>query len=505
MNDNKENTQISIIGRAIVGLIMLLIGILILWLNEQNVFKTSEAISEAKNQYIEVDSSHIDNANNDKLIVTKGKLKLPLIGATDSDFNVQTNSVKLVRKVEMYQWKESCDDDNGKEKCEYKKTWDDELIASNNFQNKAYQNPTEIPYSNKTFLAKNVSVGKYNLDNTLLKKIETNKKLTVYNNEITMNLNLRSNDEYYSSVQNNSPQIGDIRISYTYADASYVSILAVQKNNTLKPFVSSNGLKIYEIKSGNLTGKQMLQSLTNQNNTQKWLLRFIGTILIIVSLVLIVSPLQFLANFIPIFGNLFGWITSLASIVIGLALSIIVIALSWLFHRPVFAIILLVIAIVIIFLTKKLKIKKTLFNKTKQNIENMPNKELENLNKNNQNLLSNDFNFQNQNINNQINYQKLESSLNNVNQTITPNHQSSNIETNPIAEIETLDLNNQDSVQNSSASYSNTQNQNINNQINYQNTASRLDGYTEPSTANIHNSVSNIQDDEYIEILDLDD
>ena len=127
------------------------------------------------------------------------------------------------------------------------------------------------------------------------------------------------------------------------------------------------------------------------------------------------------------------------------------------------------------------------------------------MNKNNQNLLSNDFNFQNQNINNQINYQKLESSLNNVNQTITPNHQSSNIETNPIAEIETLDLNNQDSVQNSSASYSNTQNQNINNQINYQNTASRLDGYTEPSTANIHNSVSNIQDDEDIEILDLDD
>ena len=160
---------------------MLFSGILLLWINEQNAFKTSEAISEAKSKYIDVNSSKLDNNNNDKLIATKGELKIPLVGVTDSDFNVQTQSAKLVRKVEMYQWTESCDDENGKEKCRYEKTWNDELINSNNFSNKAYQNPSEMPYSNETFLAQDVTVGAYNLDDTLLNKLEANKKLTVYN------------------------------------------------------------------------------------------------------------------------------------------------------------------------------------------------------------------------------------------------------------------------------------------------------------------------------------
>lgn len=504
MNNNQKNIKMGNISRTIIGLLLFFIGILVLWSNERHVFKTNETISEAQSQYIDVDSSKINSDNNDKLIATKGKLNLPLMGVTDSDFKVQIQSAKLMRKVEMYQWKESCDDDDGKEKCKYEKTWDDELISSNNFRNKAYQNPTEIPYSNKTFLAQDVTVGAYNLDDTLLNKLEANKKLTVYNNETTMNLGLRSNDEYYTNVKDNLPQIGDIRISYTYNDATNVSILAVQNKNTLTPFVSSNGYEIYEIKPGNLTGKEILQSLTDQNNAQKWVLRFIGTILIILGFTLVISPLQFIANFIPIFGTIFGWITSIASIILGLAISLIIIALSWILYRPVFAVLLLVIAAGIIFLTKKLKTQKAFLNQTKPNAENLPNKEVDTININNQPPLPNYPNIQNQNINNQMNYQSLDSSLNNINQTITPNESSSNIETIQANKIETLDLDNQDSVQNSVPNYSNTQS--INNQINYQDIDYHLKNYTEPSTSNTNNSINNnVQNEEEIEVLDLDD
>lgn len=475
MNNNQKNIKLGIVGRVIVGLLLLFSGILLLWINEQNAFKTSEAISEAKSKYIDVNSSKLDNNNNDKLIATKGELKIPLVGVTDSDFNVQTQSAKLVRKVEMYQWTESCDDENGKEKCRYEKTWNDELINSNDFSNKAYQNPSEMPYSNETFLAQDVTVGAYNLDDALLNKLEANKKLTVYNNEITMNLGLKSNDEYYTNVQNNSPQIGDIRISYTYSDATNVSILAVQNNDTLKPFVSSNEYKIYEIKSGDLTGAEILQSLTNQNNTQKWLIRFMGTILIIVSFILMISPFQFLANFIPIFGTIFGWITSLASIFIGLAISIIIIALSWLFYRPLFSVILFIIGVGIILLMKKFKSPKMPYNKTKsKNI--MPNKPIEMYN------------------------------LDNSSQTITLNQTNSNIENTLNEEIETLDLDNQDLVQNPAPNNLNFQNQNINSQMNYQNIDTHLNNYTQTLSSNTNNSVDNsAHTSEDIEVLDLDD
>ena len=475
MDNNQKNIKPGIVGRVIVGLLLLFSGILLLWINEQNAFKTSEAISEAKSKYIDVNSSRLDNNNNDKLIATKGELKIPLVGVTDSDFNVQTKSAKLVRKVEMYQWTESCDDENGKEKCRYEKTWNDELINSNDFSNKAYQNPSKMPYSNETFLAQDVTVGAYNLDDTLLNKLEANKKLTVYNNEITMNLGLRSNDDYYTNVQNNSPQIGDIRISYTYSDATNVSILAVQNNDTLKPFVSSNGHKVYEIKSGNLTGAEILQSLTNQNNTQKWLIRLTGTIFIIISFILIISPLQFLANFIPIFGTIFGWITSLASVVIGLAISLIIIALSWLFYRPLFSIILLIIGVGIILLIKKFMSQKNSSKKINSK-DIMPNKPIEMYN------------------------------LDNSSQTITLNQTNSNIENTLNEEIETLDLDNQDPVQNPVPNYLNFQSQNINSQMNYQNIDTHLNNYTQTLSSNTNNSVDNsAHTSEDIEVLDLDD
>ena len=69
--------------------------------------------------------------------------------------------------------------------------------------------------------------------------------------------------------------------------------------------------------------------------------------------------------------------------------------------------------------------------------------------------------------------------LDNSSQTITLNQINSNIENTLNEEIETLDLDNQDPVQNPVPNYLNFQSQNINSQMNYQNIDTHLNNYTQ--------------------------
>ena len=101
----------------------------------------------------------------------------------------------------------------------------------------------------------------------------------------------------------------------------------------------------------------------------KWIFRLMGTIFIIGGFAAIISPLQRLANFIPFFGTVFGWVTGFATFILGLALSLIVIALAWLRYRPVLSIGLLIGVLIVIILTKKLKTKN---NTNKKEINTQP-------------------------------------------------------------------------------------------------------------------------------------
>ena len=227
-------------------------------------------------------------------------------------------------------------------------------------------------------------------------------------------MGLTAINNYYTNVQNNSPQIGDIRISFKYNDATNVSILAVQNNNSFTPFTESSSYNIYELQEGKLTGKEILQNLTSENNSVKWMLRVVGTLLVIIGFTAMISPLQRLANYIPIFGTIFGWISGMATFILGLAISTITIALAWLRYRPVFSICLLATVIVVIALLKKSKLKKQ-----NSNINQAPTPNIVN------SQTTENQNFTNiQNMNNPVNNQNIMPNTNNINQP--PNANSNN-------------------------------------------------------------------------------
>ena len=350
-------------GGILGGIILVIIGICLLWYNEGRTVKTQKAISEARKTYIEVKSDKVDSKNEGKLIATNGKIDLTNTNElVDDTFGIKVKSAKMIRTVEMYQWTEECStDDNNNEHCEYKKEWKAELVDSSEFKESGHSNPTSMPYENNTYLADNVKLGAFTLSKDLQDNLSTDK--SVGNEQLTTEYinkkeGLKISGNYIDNIpESGTPEIGNIRISFKYNDSDSATVLAVQNGETFSKFIAKSGKAVYRIKEGVHTGAEILQDMTNENNFIKWLLRILGIILIIGGINSLFAPLQKLANFVPILGGLVGFASGLVSFVLGLAISLVVIALAWFRFRPLLSIILIVIVVGLVLLLKKMKNK----------------------------------------------------------------------------------------------------------------------------------------------------
>ena len=392
MEEKKKGS--SVLG----GLLILVIGVTLLWYNEGRAVKTAQGIGEAKDNYVDVSSKKIEKKNENKLIATVGDIKLPETEVLDEEFGISVKSAKLARTVEMYQWKEDCDSDNN---CSYEKVWDDDIIISAFFEDTTKSNPENMPYESKKFTNTGVYLGAYELTEDLLDQLSTSKPVTELNQTIAANLGLEiakveKDSVAYTNVKNNTPEIGNIRIKFYYNDATKASVMGIQSGKSINPFITKTDTKIYRLEEGNHTGLELLKMETQDNNLLKWILRFFGTVLVIAGLGAMVAPLQKIASFIPIFGNIFNWITGKLIFGLGFSISLIVIAIAWFKYRPLMSLMIFVGVIATIVLLKILSKKK----KLKAN-ENITNEALNNSSANNQ-------------ITNQTSEQSLISGMNQV-------------------------------------------------------------------------------------------
>ncbi len=152
------------------------------------------------------------------------------------------------------------------------------------------------------------------------------------------------------------PQIGDVRVSFRIIRPHKVSIAAAQKGDTFTSFVASNDETVFLMENGEKSAAQMFTSAEKGNAMWTWILRIIGFLLMKAGFGAIFRPLSVLADVVPFIGNVVGAGTGIISSLIALPLSLVVIAIAWLFYRPLIAIILLAVVIgSIVLLVTKLK------------------------------------------------------------------------------------------------------------------------------------------------------
>ena len=340
------------------GIICILLATIILFYNEGRAVDTQKVINIAKKELIEVSPSTVDPNNEGKLIVTSGQINLLNDMVYDSEFNVSMKTGKLTRVVEMYQWTERCEDDsNGTETCTYTKKWSSDIIDDSDFSS-GYNNPDTMPYESKTFIMDNVKLGAFKLNDNLLNQLSTRTEYKELSEDVANSKNLNIKDGAYTTYEE-TPEVGDVRISFLYNDAKDITIMGVQRADSFEEFkTEKNDYTILALEEKILSGNEFTELLTSQNKTMTWIFRLVGTILMIAGVASILSIIKYLASYIPFLGKFVMNAIGLISILVGLALSLVIIAISWFVVRPVLSIILLVVIGGLIYLSVMINKKK---------------------------------------------------------------------------------------------------------------------------------------------------
>ena len=341
------------------GFILLIVAGALLWWNEGNNVKNLKTTAEMEKVVIDVRSESIDKNNEGKLIATHGKLINEEV-LNDADFSVSLKTPKLVRIVEMYQWEEEKHtDDDDKTTYSYKKVWSESVIDSGSFHETGHENPGSMPYKSQTYLSTSVQVGAFNLNDSQISILSTDGNFSDLSTEVATNLNYKVYGTYYTTSDNlDNPNVGDIRVSFKYNNSNEVSVLAVQTGNTFTDYTSSVGKTESRLMDGVHSGKEMVEVIKKENNILKWILRGAGVLLMFIGFATILKPISTIGGYIPLLGGVLQGAVGLISFILGLAVSLVVIAIAWIRFRPILGIALLVVVVGLIVLLKKRTSKK---------------------------------------------------------------------------------------------------------------------------------------------------
>ena len=148
---------------------------------------------------------------------------------------------------------------------------------------------------------------------------------------------------YYGKVPG-SPEVGDVRVTFEKVVPAKVTVMAVVDGDTFKPFKAKNGKRFQTLVMGKKSGDEIIEAEKEANNMWTWALRIIGILMVIGGLKGIFGFIETILKVVPFIAGIFGWGIGLICTVVGVAWSLIVIAIAWLFYRPLLGISLLVLA-----------------------------------------------------------------------------------------------------------------------------------------------------------------
>lgn len=285
----------------------------------------------------------------------------------------------------------------------YSKKWSTEPINSSNFHDPSYQNRnfTLMQIEDADVWAENVTFGAYTLPESLIHSISS-KEAVVLNldkqvlaamdkscNDVTISVKGKSavvsqaisnevtnavedaiadsvktvvNDSIpqenkvdldYVHQQGNvlylgrvpeSPQVGDVRITFEKIVPAKVTIIAKVNGNTFTKYKAKNGYTFQTLYMGKKDSAEIFDSEHSTNSIMTWVFRLIGILLVIGGLKGIFGFIETILKVVPFVSNIVGFGVGIICTILGIVWSLIVIAIAWLFYRPLLGITLLVVA-----------------------------------------------------------------------------------------------------------------------------------------------------------------
>ncbi|MFT6047103.1 MAG: hypothetical protein ACI9WC_002816 [Arenicella sp.] len=378
--DNNNFTEVtsqgwlSRIGGAIkgvfFGLILFIIAFPLLTWNEGRAVDRIKALEEGSGLVVHIESKTINSLNDQKLVHLTADVLTDEILA-DPVFFIEANAIKLKRTVQTYQWQENVTTRTEKQtggseqtisEYSYSEIWSEGLINSNDFKRPEYQNPSSTPFNSLNLQANKISFGAFDFPDSLTEKMTNYRKLELDSNSTLSNTrdhNFSPYDGgYFIGNDSSYPIVGDQKVHFEVVEPATVSIVAQQVDNTFQSFTTSGGGDILLLEYGFISQESMFQTALESNAFLTWMIRIIGLLIMTIGLSMILKPLSVLADVLPILGNIVETGAGFIAFLISLCLTILTIAIAWLFFRPLIGGSLILMAGFVIWLIRN-KVNKT--------------------------------------------------------------------------------------------------------------------------------------------------
>ena len=206
------------------------------------------------------------------------------------------------------------------------------------------QQPVQQPAIPDSVLALLPDSVKATLDSIQAVNDSINKQMEIAENKKDLEyIHQASNVLYFGRVPG-SPEVGDVRVTFEKIVPAKVTVMAVVSGDSFKPFKAKNGKRFQTLVMGKKSGDEIIDAEKEANNMILWALRIIGILMVIGGLKGIFGFIETILKVVPFIAGIFGWGIGVICTVIGVAWSLIVIALAWLFYRPLLGIALLALA-----------------------------------------------------------------------------------------------------------------------------------------------------------------
>lgn len=358
----------SSFGGIGIGFVLLIGATVMLWWNEGRAVKTAKMLAEAEGVAVHMPDVSVYNPEFEGRLIHANGTVVTQDSLIDTDLQIGVRGMFMSRSVEYYQWVELSstkteDKLGGSQEVTttytYEKQWTPEPVKSAEFKDPAYKdaNNATLRYQmkDKTFTASHATIGAYKLPAEMISSFPRNLSLPLNLNIKGDSLTHINNNVIYFGVNPSVPQVGDVRIEYRYVPAeNTVSLIAKVQSDSFTRYTAKNGKTFSALVTGTRSMEEMFESEKQGNTMLTWVLRVIGFIFVSIGLKMIFDILSTLLKVVPFLANIMSWGVGLVCNIIAFAWTLIVVAVAWLFYRPILSVCLLVImgAVVYYFSTK---------------------------------------------------------------------------------------------------------------------------------------------------------
>ena len=340
------------------GIIMFIAATVLLWWNEGRAVKTDKMLNEAQKACVEMENPSKKDIALDGELVCATAVATTQDSLIDTRFGFGATAISLQRMVDYYQWVEHAESKSedklgGKEVTTttytYTKEWVSSPIQSSTFKDPDYQDKNKVlaVIDSQDWWAEDVSFGAYKLNESLIHSISSREPVALAISEDLLKQYGETHQDgnvLYIGHSANNPEVGDVRVSWEKVVPAKVTIISQVDGDTFKPFKAKNGQRFQTLVMGKKDADEIFDSEHSANKMLMWILRLVGVILAVAGLKGIFGFLETLLKVVPFLANILGWGVGVVCTVVGVVWSLIVIAIAWLFYRPVLGIALLAIA-----------------------------------------------------------------------------------------------------------------------------------------------------------------